>query len=126
MSWLFYELDCHPLSRSFFSATGIVTPNLIVLAQAAAATGDIAQHVRERGFDKSYYRDSILDMIGKHQPVSREEINELFLDKLPEVLNENQKMDKIHNLVSSLSGGKIHNIGSRRTPQWVLFEDDKQ
>ena len=41
-------------------------------------------------------------MIGKHQPVSREEINELLLDKLPEVLNENQKMDKIHNLVSSM------------------------
>ncbi len=37
-------------------------------------------------------------MIGKHQPVSREEINELLLDKLPEVLNEDKKMDKIHNI----------------------------
>jgi ATP-dependent DNA helicase RecG len=63
-----------------------------------------------------------LSMIGKHQPVSREEINELLLDKLPEVLNENQKMDKIHNLVSSLSGKRIRNIGGRRTSKWVLVE----
>ncbi|MDP2854820.1 MAG: hypothetical protein Q8O28_11330 [Smithellaceae bacterium] len=59
-------------------------------------------------------------MIGKYQPVSREEINELLLDKLPEVLNEDQKMDKIHNLVSSLSGKRIRNIGGRRTSQWVF------
>ena len=62
----------------------------------------------------------------KHKPVTREEINELLLDKLPEVLNKEQKMDKIHNLVSSLSGKRIRNIGSRRTSRWVLVEDDKQ
>lgn len=71
-------------------------------AQVAAAIGEKARHIRERGFDNRYYRDLILDMIGKHQPVSREEINELLLDKLPEVLNEDQKMYKIHNLVSSV------------------------
>jgi ATP-dependent DNA helicase RecG len=101
-------------------------PNLVVAAQVAAATGEKAKHIRDRGFDNRYYRDLILDMIGKHQPVSREEINRLLLDKLPEVLNEDQKMDKIHNLVSSLSGKRIRNIGSRRASQWVLVEDDKQ
>ncbi len=105
------------MSRSFYSATDIVTPNLIVAAQAVAAMGEKAKHIRDRGFDNRYYGDLILDMIGKHQPVSREEINELLLDKLPEVLNENQKMDKIHNLVSSLSGKRIRNIGGRRTSQ---------
>ena len=90
------------------------------------ATGEKSRHIREQGFDNRYYRDLILDMIGKHQPVSREEINELLLDKLPEVLNEDQKMDKIHNLVSSLSGKRIRNIGSRRTPRWVLMDDEKQ
>jgi ATP-dependent DNA helicase RecG len=101
-------------------------PHLLVAAQVAAATGEKVKHIRDRGFDNRYYRDLILDLIGKHQPVSREEINELILDKLPEVLNEDQKMDKIHNLVSSLSGKRIRNIGSRRTPQWVLTVDDKQ
>ncbi|MCX5831107.1 MAG: hypothetical protein NT140_04345 [Deltaproteobacteria bacterium] len=68
-------------------------PNLIVATQVAAATGEKARHIRERGFDNRYYRDLIIDLIGKHQPVSREEINRLLLDKLPEVLNEEQKID---------------------------------
>ena len=33
---------------------------------------------------------------------------------------------ELHNLVSSLSGKRIRNIGGRRTSQWVLVEDDKQ
>jgi len=66
MSWFPYEPDCHPLSRSFYSATDIVTPNLIVAAPAVAATGEKARHIRERGFDNRYYRDLILDLIGKH------------------------------------------------------------
>ena len=97
-------------------------PNLIVAAQVAAVTGEKAKHIRDGGLDNRYYRDLILELIGKHQPVSREEINELLLDKLPEVLNKDQKMDKIHNLVSSLAGKRIRNIGSRRTPRWVLIE----
>lgn len=83
-------------------------------------------HALDGGFDNRYYRDLILELIGKYQPISREEINELLLDKLPEVLNEDQKMDKIHNLISSLSGKKIRNIGSRRISQWVLIENNKQ
>lgn len=119
----------HPDEHRRLKAARLVEgryPNLIVAAQVAAATGEKAKHIRDRGFDNRYYRDLILDMIGKHQPVSREEINELLLDKLPEVLNEDQKMDKIHNLVSSLSGKRIRNTGSRRTPRWVLIEDEKQ
>jgi ATP-dependent DNA helicase RecG len=101
-------------------------PNLIVAAQVAAVTGEKAKHIRDGGLDNRYYRDLIIKLIGKHQPVSREEINELLLDKLPEVLNQDQKMDKIHNLVSSLSGKRIRNIGSRRTSKWVLIEENKQ
>jgi len=101
-------------------------PKLIVAAQVAALTGEKARHILDGGLNDRYYRDLILELIGKHQPVSREEINELLMDKLPEVLNADQKMDKIHNLLSSLSGKKIRNIGSRRTSQWVLVEEDKQ
>jgi ATP-dependent DNA helicase RecG len=97
-------------------------PNLLVAAQVAAATGEKARHIRERGFDNRYYRDLILDLIGEHQPVSREDIDNLLLDKLPEVLTLEQKLKKIHNLLFDLSGkqGRIRNDGSRRHPKWVL------
>lgn len=45
---------------------------------------------------------------------------------LSEVLNEEQKIDKIHNLISSLTGKSIRNIGSRRASKWVLIKGPKQ
>lgn len=97
-------------------------PRLIVAAQVADVTGEKSRHIRDRGFNNRYYRDLILDLIGEHQPVSREDIDNLLLDKLPDVLNKEQRLDKIHNLISSLAGKKIHNIGSRRTSKWVLID----
>lgn len=101
-------------------------PNGVVAAKVAAVVGEKAKHIRDRGFDGRYYRDLILELITKHQPVTREDINQLLLDKLPEVLSEEQKLTKIHNLMSSLSRTKIQNIGSRGDPQWIIIQPDKQ
>ena len=96
-------------------------PNLIVAGQLAAITGEKAKHIRDSGFDSGYYRDLIVKLINKHQPVTREDIDRLLLDKLPEVLTEEQKLNRIHNLLRNLAAsGQIRNDGSRRFPRWVL------
>lgn len=96
-------------------------PNLIVAGAVAAATGQKAQHIRSRGFDSRYYRDLVVALVREHQPVSREDIDRLLLDKLPEVLTEEQKLNRIHNLLRQLvKAGDIVNGGSRRWPRWVL------
>ncbi|MFN9479380.1 MAG: RNA-binding domain-containing protein [Betaproteobacteria bacterium] len=100
-------------------------PNLIVAGPAAAATGQKAQHIRNRGLDSRYYRDMILALVGEHQPVSREDIDRLLLDKLPEVLTHAQKLNRIHNLLRQLAeAGRIVNSGSRRWPQWMLGQKE--
>ena len=74
-------------------------------------------------------RDLIVALVREHQPVSREDIDKLLLDKLPEVLTASQKRTKIHNLLSSQAGKTIRNVGSRSGSQWVLMEPknkDKQ
>ncbi|MFY9943680.1 MAG: RNA-binding domain-containing protein, partial [Desulfobacterales bacterium] len=73
-------------------------PNLVVSGKVAAITGEQAQHIRKRGFDNRYYRDLLLELIREHGPVSPDVINELFMDKLPDVLTEDQKRAKIRNL----------------------------
>ncbi len=97
-------------------------PNLFVASRVAAVTGDKARHIRDRGFDKRYYQDLILELIRQHGPVSRKDIDKLLMDKLPEILTEKQKKSKIHNLLYELAGplGSIRNTGSRRKPAWVL------
>ena len=91
-------------------------PNLIVSGKIAAVTGDQAQHIRKRGFDNQYYRDLLLELIREHGPVSPEVINELFMEKLPDVLTDVQKRAKIRNLTYDLAHrrGLIENIGSAR------------
>ncbi len=64
----------------------------------------------------------IVTLVREHQPVSREDIDKLLLDKLPEVLSPAQKLTKIHNLLSSQSGKTIRNAGSRSVSQWVLMD----
>lgn len=97
-------------------------PNLLVAGSVSAVAGQKAQHIRNRGFDSQYYRDMIVALVREHQPVSREDIDKLLLDKLPEVLTQEQKLTKIHNLLSSQSGKTIRNAGSRSVSQWVLMD----
>lgn len=100
-------------------------PNLVVAAAVAAVTGEKAKHIRDRGFNSQYYRDLIVALIRKHQPVSREDIDRLLLDKLPEVLSDEQKRNRIHNLLRHLAtAGQIRNEGSRRLSRWVLVGDE--
>ena len=101
-------------------------PNLLVAGGVAAAVGQKAQHIRNRGFDSQYYRDMIVAMVREHQPVSREDIDRLLLDKLPEILTPAQKLAKVHNLIASLSGKVIRNAGTRQVSRWVLIEQRKQ
>lgn len=96
-------------------------PNLMVAGPLAALAGQKAQHIRNRGLDSRYYRDMIVELVREHQPVSREDIDRLLVDKLPELLTQDQKLNRVHNLLRHLvKAGAIVNSGSRRWPRWVL------
>ena len=65
----------------------------------------------------------ILAFIEKYGSASRKEINELLLNKLSDVLNEDQKKSKVGNLLTVLrKQGKINNSGNFKKPLWVLKE----
>lgn len=103
-------------------AAGLVEgryPNLIIAANIARLTGQKAKYIRDRGFNKKYYLDMIETLIQEQQPVPRSEIDRLLLDKLPEVLNTQQKKAKIHNLITELARtNRIENKGSKGSPAW--------
>lgn len=96
-------------------------PNLFISGKVASAPEQQARHIRLRGFNKQYYLDMIMEMVKTHQPVTRKKIDELLMDKLPEVLTEVQKKNKIHNLLRDLTqDGILTNSGSRRAPKWII------
>jgi ATP-dependent DNA helicase RecG len=102
-------------------------PNLVVAAQIAAITGEKAKHIRDKGFNNEYYRDLIVKIIREMQPVSREDIDQALLNKLPEILTQEQKLEKIHNLLTVLSRKeqKIRNVGGRRYSRWIVNDGEK-
>lgn len=97
-------------------------PNLFVSSRIASVAGEKVKHIKYRGFDKKYYQDLIVEFIKKHGSASREEVDALILNKLPEVLSEDQKKRKINNLLTEMSRNLeiIKNIGSDRKSKWIL------
>ena len=62
-----------------------------------------------RGFDDKYYQDLILEALAQHGKLNRGDINRLLLNKLPSILNEKQKTNKIDYLLKKLRlGNKIY------------------
>ena len=101
-------------------------PHIFVSGRVAAATGGQAQHIRRRGFDNRYYRDLLVELIREHGPIGPAVITELFMDKLPDSLNDAQKRAKIRNLTFDLAHrrGVIENVGQPRGPgaRWKILE----
>ena len=99
-------------------------PNLIVADVIAKATGTIGEHILESGFDNEYYRDLILKLVREHGPVSRKDIDETLLTKLPDRLNLQQKRTKIRNLIQRLRiSGNIVKSRNAEATKMDLFEN---
>lgn len=98
-------------------------PNLIIAGKIAGLTGQKARHIKDRGLDKKYYLDMICALVREHGPVDRKDVDAVLMKKLPEVLSDKQKREKIHNLLAELARTrKIKNSGSRSKPKWEINE----
>lgn len=98
-------------------------PNFYIGLKVAQKTGQKADYTKNKGFDKQYYLDLIVKAIKQHQEMSRKEIDELLWNKLPEWMNEQQKKNKVNNLLSELSRKVlIKNVGTYQKSKWVLIK----
>lgn len=98
-------------------------PNLHVSATVAKATASKADYIRTRAQDDDFYCKLITDYLKKFGKASREEVDKLIMDKLSDALDEEQKKQKISNLLTKLRRrGMIRNDGPRKAPEWVLAE----
>lgn len=82
------------------------------------------QYIQNSSFDDNYFRDLIVKYMTKFKHANREAIEGLLYDKLSSVLKEQQKKDKITNLLSSLKRkGVIYYDKDIR--QWGLVKRKK-
>lgn len=97
-------------------------PNIFVSSNVAVATGEKATYIKNRAFDKNFYKQLIINFIKKYSVATRKDIDELLMDKLPNILDEVQKRKKISNLLSEMAkkDKSINNGGSDNKPGWTL------
>lgn len=101
-------------------------PNIYLSASLVTASKHVglkASYIRNKSFDDNYFKDLIIKYISQFGQASRTEISQLLADKLPETLNEQQKFDKITNLLASLRRTGIIKVNDKRL--WVLVNNKR-
>ncbi len=95
--------------------------NLFLSKTITKNTGNVglkSTYVKNKSFDDDYFRRLIVQYIEKFGAVSRHEIDVLLMDKLSDVLSEQQKKNKITNLLSYLRMHYVIKINGKK--KWVL------
>ena len=96
-------------------------PNYFIGLKVAQNTGQKAEYSKNKGFDKKYYLDLIVKSIKEHKELTRSDVDALLWNKLPEWMEEQQKKNKIGNLLSELRIKEIiENKGTFGNPKWSL------
>lgn len=97
-------------------------PNIFVVSQIAAVTGDKSTYIKNRAFDNKHYKNMIIEFIKEYGSANRRDISDLLTNKLSDVLNEKQKYNKITNLLAEMKtkDKTIKNVGSDSSPKWIL------
>ena len=101
-------------------------PNYVISAKITAtlSNGELKAHyIKQRGLDDEHYKKMIIEYLKKFGKSPRKNIEKFLLEKLPDILNNAQKRNKITNLLSALRiEEKIKNSGYS---EWSLSEYER-
>jgi ATP-dependent DNA helicase RecG len=82
--------------------------------------GKKAEYTRKKGLDDNFYRELLLNFVKEYKHVSRQEVNDLLMDKLPDSMTEKQKLSKIGHLLTSLRVANQIKLGEKK--MWGYVE----
>ncbi|MEG2458007.1 MAG: putative DNA binding domain-containing protein [Bacilli bacterium] len=98
-------------------------PNIYVTSTIAAVTDKKAQYIKNRAFDKEYYKNLIIEYLKQYRVATRNDIESLLNDKLPDFMDDKQKYDKISNIIRELSKKEnriVNTSKSTKYSEWIL------
>ncbi len=95
---------------------------LYIAKSVASSIGKKAEYTKNKGLDDAYYRDLLSKFIKQHKKVSRKEVDELLMSKLPEALTDKQKQTKIGHLLVALKRLDIIRLGEKK--MWTYVGKD--
>ena len=102
--------------------------NIFLSASISETIGEKDQYVKNKGFNDQYYRDLIVKYLEQYGRAKKKDIRALLWDKLPEIMEEQQKEDKIRNLLSFMrrKGIITPDSDNKQKSSWVLVNKTTQ
>ncbi len=99
-------------------------PKVYLSAGAAREIADEAGYIRNKAFNDQYYKDLIYEYLKKYKKAKKKDIRALLWDKLPDILSDEQKENKVSNLLSSMKAEGIIDRDSenQQTGSWILLD----
>ena len=103
-------------------------PNVFLSATISETIGEKDRYVKNKAFDDQYYKDLIVKYLAQYGSAKRKDINALLWDKLPSIMEDKRKEDKIRNLLTSLRKQGIirTDSGNQQNSSWILADKIKQ
>ena len=96
-------------------------PNLFVAAMVAEAAGERAAYIKNRAFDRDYYKNLVLAYLAKFGEAARADLDSLLLEKLSAAWPLPRKKKFVRNLLQEMKGdGSITLSGATRSARWRL------
>ena len=97
-------------------------PNIYLSAAVANQIDAKEDRTKFKAFDDKYYKDMVLGYIRDYGSAKRADINKLLWDKLSDNLSENQKYNKVGNLLMALKKSRdiVKEYNATKGAKWVL------
>ena len=97
-------------------------PNMFLSSGVAKMLDEKERYIKNKAFDDQYYKDMIIEYIKKFGKANKQDIAKLLMDKLPDILDQKQKNNKIRNLLYSLKKQELIEPDSenQRKSYWGL------
>ena len=98
-------------------------PNVYISKGLAAIIEKKSDYSKNKGLDEKKYVSLIEDALKDHGQLSRIEITDILWDVLPSILDDEQKKNKVYNLLKKIKKqGILDNTGKSPKSQWYLVK----
>lgn len=98
-------------------------PNVYISKGLATVIDKKTDYSKHKGLDEKKYISLIEDALKDHGQLSRIEITDILWDVLPSILDDEQKKNKVYNLLKKLKKQEIlDNTDKSPKAQWYLVK----
>lgn len=96
-------------------------PNFHISSEIANITEQKDEYIKMRGLKDDHYKKMIIEYLDKYKEATKDDLDKLILDLLPNILSPEQKSNKLRNIIYAMSRKDkiIKNLGTTRYPVWA-------